>query len=120
MYITGRDKLVSYKSDGWYKGYNKDTGRWEELIQYPEWRDGGTSGCAHPDGVILAGAADHKTCNHVVLLNVRTKQPVPFPGNSCDVLICHVNIMFSTCTITCYLLSNFRFTTRCTFCWDSL
>ena len=40
---------------------------------------GWTIGCAHPDGVILAGAGDHNTGNHVVLLNVRTKQPVPLP-----------------------------------------
>ena len=87
MYITGRDKLVSSFVDGWYKGYNEDTGRWEELIQYPEWRDRYTSGCAHPDGVILAGAEDHNTGNHVVLLNVRTRQTVPLPGKLCDVLI---------------------------------
>ena len=91
MYITGRDKLVSYFTEGWYKGYNEDTGRWEELIQYPEWRDGYTTGCVHPDGVILVGAKDHNTGNHVVLLNVRTKQTVPLPGKLCDVLICDYN-----------------------------
>ena len=77
--------------DGWYKEYNEDTGRWEELIQKPEWWDRNTSGCAHPDGVILAGAEDHNTGNHVVLLNVRTKQPVPLPSKSCDALICNYN-----------------------------
>ena len=92
MYITGRDKLVSSNIDGWYKGYNEDTGRWEELIQKPEWWDGYTKGCAHPDGVILASAGDHNTGNHVVLLNVRTKQVVPLPGKSCDVLIYNYNI----------------------------
>ena len=87
MYITGRDKLVSFSADGWYKGYNEDTGRWEELIQEPEWMDGGTMGCAHPDGVILAGAEDHNTGNHVVLLNVRTRQTVPLPGKSCAMFL---------------------------------
>ena len=91
MYITVRDKLVKSYTDGWYKRYNEDTGRWEELIQKPEWKDGYTSGCAHPDGVILAGAWDHNTGNHVVLLNVRTKQPVPLTGKSCDVLIWNYN-----------------------------
>ena len=80
MYITGRNKLVSYFTEGWYKGYNEDTEEWEELIQQPEWWDRYTSGCAHPDGVILAGANNHNTGNHVVLLNVPTKQPVLLPG----------------------------------------
>ena len=43
---------------------------------------GWTIGCAHPDGVILAGAGDHNTGNHVVLLNVRTKQPAPLPDSN--------------------------------------
>ena len=41
-----------------------------------------TSGCAHPDGVILAGDDDHNTGNHVVLLNVRTRQTVPLPDSN--------------------------------------
>ena len=41
-----------------------------------------TSGCADLDGVILAGAGEHNTGNHVVLLNVRTKQPVPLPDSN--------------------------------------
>ena len=40
-----------------------------------------TSGCAHPDGAILAGDDDHNTGNHVVLLNVRTRQTVPLPDS---------------------------------------
>ena len=44
-------------------------------------------GCAHPDGVILAGAEDHNTGNHVVLLNVRTKELVPLPGKSCAMFL---------------------------------
>ena len=91
-YYTGKDKLVSSKADGWYSGYNEDTGRWEELIQKPVWWDEYTRGCAHPDGVLLAGAKNHNTGNHVVLLNLRAKQLVPLPGKSCDVRICFNNI----------------------------
>ena len=91
MYITGRDKLVTLDAEGWYNEYNEDTEEWEKLIQGPEWRDDYTRGCAHPDGVILAGAEDYNTGNHVVLLNVRTKQTVPLPGKLCDVLICNYN-----------------------------
>ena len=41
-----------------------------------------TSGSADPDGVILAGDDDHNTGNHVVLLNVRTRQTVPLPDSN--------------------------------------
>ena len=78
---------MSRFTGGWYRGYNEDTGRWEELIQAPEWMDGKTSGCAHPDGVILAGADNHSTGNHVVLLNVRTRQTVPLPGKLCAMFL---------------------------------
>ena len=91
MYITGKDKLVSYFADGWYRKYNDDIEEWKKLIKKPEWMDECTNGCAHPDGVILAGAEDHNTGNHVVLLNVRTKQTVPLPGKLCDVHIWNYN-----------------------------
>ena len=82
---------MTYFTEGWYGGHNEDTGRWEELIQYPEWMDGKTSGCAHPDGVVLAGADNHNTGNHVVLLDVRTKQTALLPGKSRNVLIWNNN-----------------------------
>ena len=93
---------MSSFGDGWYSGHNEDRGRWEKLIQKPEWRDGKTSGCAHPDGVILAGADNHNNGNNVVLLNLRTKQKVSLPGKLCDVLVCNYNIDLRIyyCTIT--------------------